>query len=121
MDIRCAPYYPSSNGAVKRFDQTFKQALRASEKDGKTPSHRPYLLKDSPRDPLVTSWAKLANHHILSYCEGENLSVLVMLGNLFGLFLTYMFRDIQMNECKSSANLSEESVNLESGLWLCVE
>ena len=37
---RCAPYHPSSNGAVERFNQTFKQALRASEKDGRTLSHR---------------------------------------------------------------------------------
>ena len=37
--IRCAPYHPSSNGAVERFNQTFKQALRASEKDGRTLSH----------------------------------------------------------------------------------
>ena len=38
--IRCAPYHPSSNGAVERFNQTFKQALRASSKDGQTLSHR---------------------------------------------------------------------------------
>ena len=37
---RCAPYHPSSNGAVERFNQTFKQALKASEKDGRTLSHR---------------------------------------------------------------------------------
>ena len=33
---RCAPYHPSSNGAVKQFNQTFKQSLRASEKDRRT-------------------------------------------------------------------------------------
>ena len=38
--IRCAPYHPSSNGAVERFNQTFKQAQRASSKDGRTLSHR---------------------------------------------------------------------------------
>ena len=36
----CAPFHPSSNGAVERFNQTFKQSLRASEKDGRTLSHR---------------------------------------------------------------------------------
>ena len=34
---RCAPYHPSSNGAVERFNQTFKQA---SAKDGRPLSHR---------------------------------------------------------------------------------
>ena len=38
--IRCAPYHPSSNGAVERFIQTFKKAMKASEKDGRTLSHR---------------------------------------------------------------------------------
>ena len=37
--VRCVPYHPSSNGAVECFNQTFKQTLRASEKDGKTLSH----------------------------------------------------------------------------------
>lgn len=31
---------PASNGLVERFNQTFKQALRASIKDGRTLSHR---------------------------------------------------------------------------------
>ena len=38
--IRCAPYHPSSNGAAERFVQTFKQAMKATEKDGLPLSHR---------------------------------------------------------------------------------
>ena len=38
--IRCAPYHPSFNGAAERFIQTFKQAMKASEKDGHSVSHR---------------------------------------------------------------------------------
>ena len=34
--IRCAPYHPSSNGAVERFVQTFKRAMKAGERDGLT-------------------------------------------------------------------------------------
>lgn len=41
--IHCAPYHPSSNGAIERFNLTFKQALKASAKDGRTLSH---LLAD---------------------------------------------------------------------------
>ena len=37
---RCSPYHPSSNGAVERFVRTFKQAMKAGEKDGLTPHHR---------------------------------------------------------------------------------
>ena len=37
---RCAPYHPSSNGAVERFVQTFKRAMQASEKDGLPLPHR---------------------------------------------------------------------------------
>ena len=38
--INCAPYHPSSNGAVEQFNETFKQTLRAGKMDGKTLSHR---------------------------------------------------------------------------------
>ena len=34
--IRCAPYHPSSNGAVERFIQTFKKAIRAGGREGAT-------------------------------------------------------------------------------------
>ena len=38
--ITVAPYHPSLNGAVERFNQTLKQALRASSNDGRSLSHR---------------------------------------------------------------------------------
>ena len=38
--IRCAPYHPSSNGAVEQFIQTFKQSMKASEDDGRSLSQR---------------------------------------------------------------------------------
>ena len=52
--IRCAPYHPSSNGAVERFNQTMKKSLKASQKDGRTLSHRlsDFLLtyRSTPHD-----------------------------------------------------------------------
>ena len=38
--IRCAPYHPSSNGAVERFIQTFKRAMKAGEGDALPLSQR---------------------------------------------------------------------------------
>ena len=45
---RCAPYHPSSNGAAEHF----KQALRASKKDGRTLSHR---LATSANVPIYST------------------------------------------------------------------
>ena len=38
--IRTAPYHPSSNGAVERLVQTFKQAMKAGEGDGLPLQHQ---------------------------------------------------------------------------------
>ena len=38
--ICTAPYYPSSNGAVERLVQTFKQAMKAGERDGLALHHQ---------------------------------------------------------------------------------
>ena len=37
---RSSPYHPSSNGAVERFVRTFKQTMKAGEKDGLSHHHR---------------------------------------------------------------------------------
>ena len=45
--IRSAPYHPASNGLVERFVQSLKQALKASQKDGRSLFQRSqsFLLK----------------------------------------------------------------------------
>ena len=49
---RCAPYHPSSNGAIERFVQTFKKAILASEKDGLPLPHnrRQTMINESRLD-----------------------------------------------------------------------
>ena len=55
--IRCAPYHPSSNGAAERFIQTFKRSMKASQKDGRTLSHRlaDFLLTYRATTPHATT------------------------------------------------------------------
>ena len=45
--IRSAPYHPASNGLAEKFVQSLKQALKASQKDGRLLFQRlqSYLLK----------------------------------------------------------------------------
>ena len=38
--IRCAPYHPSSNGAVEMFVRTFKEAMKAGVVDGRSSHHQ---------------------------------------------------------------------------------
>ena len=38
--IRTSPYHPASNGAAERFVRTFKQVMKAGQRDGLTPQHR---------------------------------------------------------------------------------
>ena len=59
--ICCVPYHPSSNETVERFNQTFKQALKASEKDGHSTSRRSgdFLLcyRSMPHSTLIAHQA----------------------------------------------------------------
>ena len=52
--IRCAPNHPSSNGLVERFNQTMKQTLRSSEKDGRSLTQRLYDFLLTKTAPLPT-------------------------------------------------------------------
>lgn len=48
--IHTAPYHSSSNGAVERLVQTFKQAMKAGEQDG-------FTLQHQLQNFLITYWS----------------------------------------------------------------
>ena len=56
MHIRTAPYHPSSNGAVERLVQTFKQAMKAGERNGLALQHQlQSFLMTYRSTPLATT------------------------------------------------------------------
>ena len=55
--IFTTPYHPSSNGAVERFVQTFKQAMKAGERSGLSVQHRlQSFLLSYQSTPQTTHW-----------------------------------------------------------------
>ena len=66
--IKSAPYHPSSNGLAERFVQTFKQAMKAGDKDGQSLSTRlsQFLLcyRSSTRATINVTPSELSNPHV---------------------------------------------------------